>query len=544
MRKILKKCFAIVMVLFIGLSCLTTAIVPTAQAAPLTGYDRGYVGGRGGEGKIYARGVDISEYQTDKVDFAALKKAGYSFVIIRSGFNERKDKYFEENYTKAKAAGLDVGVYFYSYADSVPKAEWEAGIFLEQIKGKTFEYPVYMDFEDKKMANIGTENAYKICTAFLDKVATAGYLTGLYGYANWLDESYSSSWVPTARICQKYECWIANYWDYTYTSNPKGVDYSQRYGMWQYSDRQSVVGLSLDANVCYKDYPSIVKKYGFNGYAARTDAVKDGTYTIVSSLDQNYGLAVTGDATDNGANVELRSDPCQVEIQRRTDGYYTLRFVHSDKYLDVQGSGTANGTNLCQWASATENNHQFYFVDNEDGTFGIVAKCNGLYVDVAASKMADGTNIQCYKGNGSGAQKWILKPVGGDNGGTDTTPPTATQPSTPPIGSDATTWDTDLPEPTSPDDTITLLPTEPAQDPQPEEPKDPDSDPSEDNDRNDTDDPGQPMDPGSSGGNSGGTAAKKQKAAKVLLGVAAGAPPVSGGICLALYLLKAKGILF
>ncbi|MDO4971859.1 MAG: RICIN domain-containing protein [Bacteroidales bacterium] len=245
-------------------------IIPANNSTSGTGSGDGYNsyrGGRGGTGNILAYGVDVSEHQGMGYNFQALKNAGYSYVILRCGFITRKDYRFEEYYTAAKAAGLNVGAYFYSYAENASEARAEADKCLSYIAGKKFEYPIYFDFEDPRQYG---DDAKGICLTFLDRVASQGYLVGLYGYASWLDEDYNG-WVPTAQICQKYECWIANYPYANYVDNYT-QKYKTRYGMFQFTDGQTSAGLAagagVDTDICFKDYPSIVKQYGFNGYSA------------------------------------------------------------------------------------------------------------------------------------------------------------------------------------------------------------------------------------------------------------------------------------
>ena len=237
------------------------------ETAPAKGYAAGYSGGMGGSGAIIAYGVDVSEHQGSGFDFQNLKNNGYSYVIIRCGFCDRKDYRFEEYYAAAKAAGLDVGVYFYSYAQDAEFASYEADRCLEYIQGKQFEYPIYFDFEDPSAKSYDGALATAICSAFLSKIEAAGYLPGLYSGAGWIDPSPRyNGWVPAASICTKWECWIANYWDHTPT-NEVSVNYPSTYGMYQYTSGNYIGGVGpLDTNVCYKDYPTIVKTYHFNGY--------------------------------------------------------------------------------------------------------------------------------------------------------------------------------------------------------------------------------------------------------------------------------------
>lgn len=268
------------------------AILPTSTSTSGTGSDgySSYQGGRGGSGNILAYGVDVSEHQGVGFNFQALKNAGYKYVILRCGFITRKDYRFEEYYAAAKAAGLDVGAYFYSYAENASEARTEADKCLSYIAGKKFEYPIYFDFEDPCQYG---DDAKGICLTFLDRVASQGYLVGLYGYASWLDEDYNG-WVPTAQICQKYECWIANYPYANYVDNYT-AKYKTRYGMFQYTDGQASQGLAygygIDTDICFKDYPSIVRQYGFNGYAASKTPVVYNTGENVVKPSELTGLS-------------------------------------------------------------------------------------------------------------------------------------------------------------------------------------------------------------------------------------------------------------
>ncbi len=228
----------------------------------LTGYERGYKGGMPGDGKIYAHGVDVSKWNGEDFDFKNLKDNGYDYVIIRAGStNLGKDPLFETYYTNARAAGLDIGAYFYTYALNATDAKADAEKFLSYIEGKKFEYPIYLDYEDPSQDNLSVSTATKICTTFMSAIEDAGYLTGIY------TGEYKLSSFDLNTVCAKHEMWLARYYDDTYTSLHS--KYSTTYGMYQYTDSKYVGSAGpMDANVSYKDYPTIVKTYGFNGYSA------------------------------------------------------------------------------------------------------------------------------------------------------------------------------------------------------------------------------------------------------------------------------------
>ena len=253
--------------------------VDISVAALETGYDRGYKETMAGTGKVVSEGLDISEHQ-DGINLQKIKDAGFDYVIIRAGVklnagSNRKDYNFEDFYAQARKVGLDVGTYYYSQAKSVTEAKEEAKCFLEYIKGKKFEYPVYLDFESSSVKDAlgsSASKATEICYAFMDTMRDAGYLVGLYGYASWFDDGYNG-WMSSKLnndIGKKYEFWMANYFNNKLPENTRTANYKNKYGMYQYTSSKTISGWSgnLDHNVCYKDYPAIVKQYGFNGYGA------------------------------------------------------------------------------------------------------------------------------------------------------------------------------------------------------------------------------------------------------------------------------------
>lgn len=202
------------------------------------------------------KGIDVSAWQ-ENVDFTKVKKAGYDFVILRAGYGReasQKDKCFEKHYKNAKAAGLKVGAYWYSYAVDAADAKKEAEVCMSCIKGKTFEYPIYFDLEEQSQISKGKVFCSGLVEAFCEALASKGWYAGLYVSRSPLQS------VIDETIKKKYPIWIAEYG----TSAPR---YTGTYGMWQYSSTGSVSGINgnVDMDICYEDYPTIIKQKGWNG---------------------------------------------------------------------------------------------------------------------------------------------------------------------------------------------------------------------------------------------------------------------------------------
>ncbi len=202
-------------------------------------------------------GVDVSNWQGE-INWGKVAQTDQQFAIIRVGYNDKQDAQFENNYQNAKAAGIPIGCYMYSYAITEEAAIEEANIVLERIKGKQFEYPIYLDVEDKKLLNNGLTNEQRTANAlaFVRTMQANGYYVGVYANLDWF-----TNYLNLSDIQAECETWIAHY--------NENVDYSgSTHGMWQYSETGTVDGIkwNVDLNVCYKDYPTIIKNGGYNGY--------------------------------------------------------------------------------------------------------------------------------------------------------------------------------------------------------------------------------------------------------------------------------------
>ncbi len=199
------------------------------------------------------KGIDVSAWQ-GVIDWKKVASSGVKFAIIRSSYHNNKvDKMFEYNITEAKKAGIHVGVYHYCYALSEEEARDEARFFIETIKPYEIDFPVMFDFEDNSQIELGKEKLTRMADIFMSEVRSAGYYPMIYSYKNWLNEN-----LDMDKLSQ-YETAVAE-WDV-----PKST-YNRDYGVWQYSCKGLVSGIDgdVDLDICYKDYPSIIKRGGWN----------------------------------------------------------------------------------------------------------------------------------------------------------------------------------------------------------------------------------------------------------------------------------------
>ena len=192
-------------------------------------------------------GIDVSKYQPS-INWAAVKSSGVDYVIIRCGYRGSstgaliEDPYFKSHIKGAKAAGLKVGVYFFTTAVTEAEAVEEASMCAYLCNGYGLDFPIFMDCESSPRAGYNGMSASQrtaIIKAFCNTVRSAGYSAGVYANKTWL-----SSYMNAGEL-SGYKIWLAQY-----NSAPT---YSGKYDMWQYTSKGSVNGISgyVDMNKCY-----------------------------------------------------------------------------------------------------------------------------------------------------------------------------------------------------------------------------------------------------------------------------------------------------
>ena len=206
------------------------------------------------------KGIDIS-YHNGEIDFSKVKSQ-VDFIIMRSGYGKKttdsKEVKFDIYYEEAKKNNIPIGTYWYSYANTPEEALVEAKTFLNKVKGKKFEYPVFYDVEEKSILNQGKEIVSKIIKTFLEEVEKNGYLVGLYSSASYLEN------LVDDEIKDKYIIWVAQW--------GKNIDkprYNGKWDIWQYSSKGHIDGVqsqNVDLDFSNKNFEEIVKEKGKNGY--------------------------------------------------------------------------------------------------------------------------------------------------------------------------------------------------------------------------------------------------------------------------------------
>lgn len=213
-------------------------------------------------------GIDLSSHQRG-IDLQQCKNEGVEFIILRGGYtgwgtgvNRNKDSCFEMWYQEAKTKGIPVGCYYYSCANTYSKGKEEAKFLYENcLKGKQFEYPIYIDVEDEHWQKQNARLTTDAIKGFCEYLENLGYYVGIYANTDWFRNK-----ILTGELDQ-YDKWVAR-WSKTKPTSPKG-------GMWQFGGGTNmlrsvkIAGFTVDQDYAYYDYPTIIKKANLNGFGAQ-----------------------------------------------------------------------------------------------------------------------------------------------------------------------------------------------------------------------------------------------------------------------------------
>ena len=202
-----------------------------------------------GVSKTGVLGIDVSKWQKE-IDWDKVKNEGVDFAIIRCGYRGSvtgslvEDPYFEQNIKGAQAAGIKVGVYFFTQAVNEVEAVEEASMVISLVRDYELQYPVFIDTEgaggNGRADSLNVEERTAVCEAFCTTVKNAGLEAGVYASRNWYNNKL------TAGTLESYAIWLAEY-----RSVPL---YQGYYQMWQYTSKGKINGINgnVDLNVSYR----------------------------------------------------------------------------------------------------------------------------------------------------------------------------------------------------------------------------------------------------------------------------------------------------
>lgn len=212
--------------------------------------------------------LDVSKHQ-GTIDWKKIANSEVKGVILRAAYRGygtagtlKVDEKFNEYIVEVIKYGIPYGVYVFSQAVNATEAIEEADIALNLVKKQSVQplFPIFIDTEYGNALHTGRADKLPKATRttvvrnFCKRVEDAGYYAGIYASTSWFANQLFDSNL------KEFTHWVAHY------ANKCG--YTGNHDMWQYTSSYKIDGIkrTVDANWCYKDFPSIIKKVGLNGY--------------------------------------------------------------------------------------------------------------------------------------------------------------------------------------------------------------------------------------------------------------------------------------
>lgn len=305
--------------------------------------------------------IDVSYCQTG-VDYNKVKNSGIDAVIIRAGFGKetyQKDAEFEKHYKNAKAAGLKVGVYWFSYAYSVAEAQKEANACIYCLGDKKLDLPVFYDLELASQTKLGKDTLTAMAVTFCEYIKAHGYSAGVYASASWF-----TSYLNYDKLKKQYAIWLAQ-WN---TSSP-----CRTCDIWQCSDSGKVNGINgnVDTDIVFNaDYKGssattiTTPKYsGIKAVQAWVGTTVDGIYgpdtkkklimKLQEELNRQFGMnlvvdGIYGVGTHNA--IVVLSYGCRGNLTKVLQGLLICKGYDTNGFDGIYGVGTNSAVKSYQQA--------------------------------------------------------------------------------------------------------------------------------------------------------------------------------------------------
>ena len=328
--------------------------VPTPTMAPITVVN-------------YELGIDISEFQGD-INWTKVKNDGIKFAFIRCGGRGYtkgtcyEDKKFGQNVKRAQAAGVKVGVYFFSQAITVAEAVEEASLTIAMCKDYNIDLPVVMDWETGsgyRTQPLKGELFAQVIDAYCFMIKKSGYTPCVYLCT---DDINNRLGKYSGQILGKYKLWYAypyscywpasksfksNYYQTGDTIPPRSFAFEY----WQYSWHGKVAGIGTEVDLNIR----ILGKTTLNSPQINitNKTITTETGQSINPMDGVKAKTSQGVVTTDNLSYAIRNEAGQtvtVDQAKQTAGKYTITYTFKDPF---RGTITDTATWEVKAASST-----------------------------------------------------------------------------------------------------------------------------------------------------------------------------------------------
>lgn len=194
----------------------------------------------------------------------------------------------------------------------------------------------------------------------------------------------------------------------TWLGNLRTADYRSQQGIIFLNANESDINYARNfrmSNFGASYTPYVVVNY--------LDPILNGTYFIQNIGTSRY-MDVEGPSTAAGAIIQQwnfhTGTQAKWNIERQSDGFYTIQSVYSGKYVGVET--TANNAAIKQYSTNSGEGTRWAFVPSTSGNYIIIAKSaiNGRVLSVPSESNENGTNLiqYTYSDNDNYKDEWTI----------------------------------------------------------------------------------------------------------------------------------------
>lgn len=269
---------------------------------------------------LYQNGIDVSRYQ-GSINWSDVAASGKQFALVRIGSSNKNgvyvDPYFLQNVNGARAAGLRVGAYYYTYAKTTSAVDQELSTFMNAMDGLQFEYPIFVDVEDNSLTSLGKTQLTNLVRYAMDVLMRNKWYAGWYSYTSFINTYLN------ANVLNSNPLWVADY--------RSTLGYTGPYSLWQYSSSGKVGGISgaCDLNYSYFDFLPDIRAGGYNNYGSSGPNMMDVTGYDLEVFGSQTEYFYSPNVNDIVGYLPLGTYPVKQVSTERYNGYTWVVFTYN-----------------------------------------------------------------------------------------------------------------------------------------------------------------------------------------------------------------------
>ncbi|HEY1216272.1 MAG TPA: RICIN domain-containing protein, partial [Bryobacteraceae bacterium] len=138
--------------------------------------------------------------------------------------------------------------------------------------------------------------------------------------------------------------------------------------------------------------------------------ISDGAVYKLNNVNSNLVLDINGGSTSQGASAVQATDAGTTDQQWRfnllADGYYKITNSKSGLVLGITNESTSNGAVALQWGDNGTPDHEWAVQNTTQGGYKIINKNSGLNLEVYQASTASGATVDQWQDTGNSNQRW------------------------------------------------------------------------------------------------------------------------------------------